>query len=466
LRHAAAILAILLAALFFPSIFGGADEVQEASSTGLLEWPMLPGDSLTQLARLIYPHDRAMQLHFIDAAKRENPEVFARHGSNQRFDQETLIRMPDLRQLSRFAARSRTAHSARHPAGTHNPSQAGNAVHPALQVSTALEQHAALPGRVQRSPDEVRVARGREDVAVPMAVTSQVEELMARNLALKREQAALDARLAALEANALQVQQAIANYRARPAKISKSRPKAPAALQSPHPAGDSLLPVSPMHLLTLGAVVLAGGGLVWLRRRYQRKSAAGAPASPLTSPPTLTTKPGVAPRSIQSLASHHDDSAFSVNEISSVVDEAKVFIALGRDAQAVEMLEEYIAAHPRAPVNPWLYLLEIHRGAKRKEEFTALARRFHQTFNVMAPQWENSSKTQMMVPRSLEEFPHIVKRLTEGWGTLDAQDFLNHLLEDNRGGERQGFSMDVLHEILLMLAILEVRDYLPALEPF
>jgi hypothetical protein len=57
-------------------------------------------------------------------------------------------------------------------------------------------------------------------------------------------------------------------------------------------------------------------------------------------------------------------------------------------------------------------------------------------------------------------------RLVEGWTKRDAQDFLNHLLQDNRGGERQGFSMDVLQEILLLLAVIELRDHLPQLKPF
>jgi hypothetical protein len=72
----------------------------------------------------------------------------------------------------------------------------------------------------------------------------------------------------------------------------------------------------------------------------------------------------------------------------------------------------------------------------------------------------------MVVPRSLEEFPHILAKLAEGWGSKDAQEFLNHLLQDNRGGERQGFSMEVLQEILLLSAILELRDHLPKLESF
>jgi hypothetical protein len=130
------------------------------------------------------------------------------------------------------------------------------------------------------------------------------------------------------------------------------------------------------------------------------------------------------------------------------------------------VLGDYITTHPRASANPWLYLMEIYRSANRKEDFVELANRFHQSLNVIAPQWETQSQMMLVVPHSLQEFPHILARLTESWGTLDAQDFLNHLLQDNRGGERQGFSMEVLEEILLLLAILELRDHLSALKPF
>jgi hypothetical protein len=426
LLRAATFFVLLLTALIFPAILGGADQVIDGAPPKLLEWPMLPGDSLRQLAQLIYPQDRAMQRHFIGAAIRENPATFSNFGADRKFDQETLIWLPDLKQLANSASSSRSPRHFLRP------------VRPAMQPSALAE----------------------------------IETLMARNQALKAEQDKLDVRITALKASITEMQEMIARDRRRISPPS-SRPVVIQAVP-PKPAGDSLLSPSPFHLLSALAIILVSGGIIWLRRRSK---SAGVLPKPLTMPSTPSTQMEVTvPPERANVATpaqqvtdekfRPDESVIMVGEIDSIVEEAKVFVALGRSERAIEVLEEYISAHPRASANPWLYLLDFYRSVNRPEDFTVLAKRFHQAFNVIAPQWESSDQKMMVVPCSLSEFPHILSRLCDSWGTLDAQDFLNHLLQDNRGGERQGFSMEVLQEILLLLAILEMRDHMPPLSPF
>lgn len=441
---------------------------------------MLPGESLHQLARLIYSHDNAMQHRFVDAAMRENPATFISFGADRKFDQETLIWLPDLKQLANLATSS-PRHFLRPVLPAMQPIASGAQPSP-LKLSAELEQHPVAPAQPQSSSttgiklasaDEIRHVN-----AVPAydaGAAAEIEALMARNQALKAEQVKLDARLAELEASIAAMHEAIMRDRRRTVRRVEPPPSSPATQAAPPvEAGESLLSPSPFHLLSVFAIVLVGGGIVWMRRRD--KPVRVVP-KPMTMPPPPSTQMevemlpemnGFADQKQENRADKFkpDDSVILVDEIDSVVEEAKVFVALGRGERAIEMLEEYITAHPRASANPWLYLMEIYRGAKRKDDFTALAKRFHQTLNVIAPPWENSEQTLMVLPRSLTEFPHILARLTDSWGTLDAQDFLNHLLQDNRGGERQGFSMEVLQEILLLLAILELRDHLPELKPF
>jgi hypothetical protein len=474
LLRAAAFLALLLAALIFPAILGGADEASDGSPPRLLEWPMLPGETLRQLAQLIYPQDSAMQRRFINAAVRENPATFSNFGADRKFDQETLIWLPDLKQLANLATTSRSPRHFLHPAlPAMEPSVAGAQPSP-LKISSELEhqstaavQPEGAAGGIQLAPaDNIRHLNATP--AYDAAAMAEIELLMARNQALKAEQEKLDARIAALEAGIRELREAIARDRRRSIRRivpPSSRPAAAAA--PPKPASDSLLSPSPFHIVTALAVILAGGAVIWLRRRSKP---AGAVPNILKMPPPTSAQMGAdfSARAQQAADDKFrpDDSVIMVDEIDSVVEEAKIFVALGRSERAIAMLEEHISAHPRASVNPWLYLMDFYRSANRREDFTELAKRFHQTFNVMAPQWEASAQSQMMVPHSLEEFPHISSRLTDGWGTLDAQDFLNHLLQDNRGGERQGFSLEVLQEILLLLSTLELRDHMPALKPF
>jgi hypothetical protein len=450
---------MVLAALIFPAILGGADEIGEHPPAVLLEWPMLPGESLARLASLIYPHDRAMQRHFIAAAVRENSSVFPMHGVRQPFERETPIRLPDLRQLSRLAAPAKTSRNIVRPTPAMRPAAAGAALS-RLRMSVALEA-AKTETSVLPVAGQPRLGEGRRAQSALSPSPAQLQELIARNLDLQAAQSALDGRLAALETDIRQLGEALM----RPAAASAL----PAASPTPIPARhDNPLPMAPAHLLTLAAGALAAGWLLWLRRRKSLRVLQAVDAlTPLSSP---TAEAGSASAtgwsSRQPADNAVDENSISVDEITSIVEEAKIFVALGRDEHAAGILQDYIATYPRASVNPWLYLMDILRAANRKEEFSALAQRFHQTFNLIAPQWEAAAPAMMVVARSLEEFPHILARLTAGWGAAEAQAFLVHLLQDNRGGERTGFGKDVLEEILLLQGVLELRDQLPLLRPF
>lgn len=473
MKRAATFITLLFAALVFPAVLGGAGEVHDGAPPRLLEWPMLTGESLSQVARLIYPDDLAMQHRFITAAVRENPATFSRINVSQKFDQETLIWLPDLKELSQLASSAKSPrHYLRPLLPAMQPSVAG-AQPSRLQMSAAIVDKPTTEVEGQRASDGVELTPApmiRHLNAMPTydrnAVTA-IETLVTRNQALKEEQKSLDARIAILEAGIAEAREALARDRRRsPRRIKRiAAPVQDSILTVP----DSLLSPSPLHLLTAMGILLAGGGLAWLRRRRRP----GGEAAVLVAIPVALQKPagqgldlGAPVSMVQIEENFVDDGFISVDEIASIVEEAKIFVALGRTDHAIEVLEDYITTHPRASAHPWLYLMEIYRGMQHREDFEAVAKRFHQAMNVIAPQWEKSSQSMMVVPHSLEEFPHLLGRLADGWGTLAAQDFLNNLLQDNRGGERQGFSMEVLQEILLLLTILEMRDHLPPLKPF
>lgn len=479
MRNPAIFLLLTIAALVFPAVLGGADEATDGAPPRLLEWPMLPGESLRQLAQLIYPQDRSMQRRFIAAALRENPATFTRYSADTRFEQETLIWLPDLKQLSDLATTpNQPRHYLRPALPAMQPSAAG-AQPSRLKMSAELEPQSGEPQQVRPSDDKLQLAsadRIRHVNATPVydaGALAEIEALTLRNQALKAEQEKLDARIAQLESAITALHEAIARDRRRP--VRRVEQKRPAPPRPTGQTGDPLLPVSPFHLLSALAVILAGAGIVWARRR-PRKVRPAVPVAPVTMPPPtarmeveeLTEASALVGRQPENPAQNQqaESNVITVDEIESVVEEAKVFVALGRAERAIEMLEEHLAAYPRASANPWLYLMDIYRSMNKRDEFTAVAKRFHQSLNVIAPQWDTTHQNMMVVPRSVTEFPHIMTRLSDTWGTLDAQDFLNHLLQDNRGGERQGFSMEVLEEILLLLAILELRDMLPEMKPF
>ena len=84
----------------------------------------------------------------------------------------------------------------------------------------------------------------------------------------------------------------------------------------------------------------------------------------------------------------------------------------------------------------------------------------HETFNVMTPVWyekEAAVNTAMIVPQSLEEFPHIMEQLYGVWPGELATVYLRSLITDNRGGERVGFGKAVVSEILMLIALLDTH---------
>lgn len=467
MKRAGTYLLLLFTVLVFPATLGGAGEMRDGAPPRLLEWPMLPGESLSQLARLIYPRDVRMQRHFIDAAVRENPATFPRISPRHPFDQETLIWLPDLKALSRLAASTPSPRHYLHPAlPAMQPGVAGARPSP-LQMSTVIDgkpitaaEHATVQSGVKLMP--APAARHLNTLPVyDREAAKAIEAVTAHNQVLQQQQQALAEKIAVLEAGIARAREALSREQRRIVRRPVS--PSPAVVDRTSTASDSLRSPSPLHLLTATGILLLGGLMAW--RRRQRSG--DVVAVPVTVPRQMAAADLGAPAAgVQIQENFSDDGLISVDEIASIVEEAKIFVALGRTEHAIEVLEDYITTHPRASAHPWLYLMEIYRSLQQRDAFEAVAKRFHKSMNVIAPQWEGSSQAMMVVPHSLEDFPHLLTRLTEGWGTLDAQDFLNALLQDNRGGERQGFSMEVLQEILLLLAILEMRDHLPSLKSF
>jgi hypothetical protein len=151
---------------------------------------------------------------------------------------------------------------------------------------------------------------------------------------------------------------------------------------------------------------------------------------------------------------------FLVDEIDSVVEEAKFFVAIGRAQQAIDLLVDHIDTNRETSAESWIYLMDLYRNLGNKAEFDALAVRFKHVFNVVEPQWD-SELVDLSIPVSLVEFPHIENKLVALWGTSECVNFLTELTSDNREGTRAGFSMEVFSEILLLIAIAEMRDDMP-----
>lgn len=148
---------------------------------------------------------------------------------------------------------------------------------------------------------------------------------------------------------------------------------------------------------------------------------------------------------------------FTVEQFDStdhVLELAEVMLAFGRSSQAIETLSQYIRNNANQSIEPWLKLLDLYHDTDSREEFESLAEELHKHFNVVIASWKDFEPLTGKHPEhsglTLEALPHIMDRLTSTWGTPECLAYLDKLLADNRGGQRQGFSLPLVRDILLL----------------
>lgn len=138
----------------------------------------------------------------------------------------------------------------------------------------------------------------------------------------------------------------------------------------------------------------------------------------------------------------------------SVLALAEIMLSFGRLSGATETLAEHIEQAMPASIAPWSMLLDLYRRGGMRTEFEALAGQIHDRFNVQVPDW-NDSTTPISGLKTLEDYPHVVQKATQLWGTQAGVDYLHRLVHDTRAGLRNGFPLEVVEEIALLLGIQE-----------
>lgn len=172
--------------------------------------------------------------------------------------------------------------------------------------------------------------------------------------------------------------------------------------------------------------------------------------------PRLTTITRLGPPSLLQITSEDKD------EHESAVELADVMMTFGRTHSAAQTLSNFIRSEPRQAVKPWTKLLEVYRTAGMRTEYEALSLQLNKTFNVKPIAWDDYETIQTST-ETIEDIPHAIIKIKALWGTNDCQIYLHDLLRDNRQGTRQGFSLTLVDEILMLLGVLE--SYLGPYKP-
>jgi hypothetical protein len=164
-------------------------------------------------------------------------------------------------------------------------------------------------------------------------------------------------------------------------------------------------------------------------------------------------------------------------EANPVMELADIMLSFGRVKGAAQALQEYIDHNPQEALQPWIRLMDVYRMAGMRDEFEAIARNLNQNFNVEIQQWDVvnpaaevgsldllvddtpvSSTPVAPRPQCLEDMPRIMSMVIELWPSSDVVGFLYQLLRDNRGGQRVGFALPVVEEILFLVELKETSN--------
>jgi hypothetical protein len=130
-----------------------------------------------------------------------------------------------------------------------------------------------------------------------------------------------------------------------------------------------------------------------------------------------------------------------------VLELADVMASLGLAREAAQAIIEHIHQNPHQDPSHWFKVLEIYRKTGNREGFDVAVRELRQHLNVSVGGWAEAAQTER---KSIEDYPHLSAELQALWHKPECDEFLNRLLEDNRGGQRAGFPQSVAEEIALL----------------
>ncbi len=443
-----------IALLLATTVSAGIDDLKlinpEKDTQDSMVWPMLPNESLAELATKFYPNNRRMQQTFIAKTKKLNLEKQLAIDPNQPIHTLTAIVIPNLQSLSASA-------------GTIKKS--GN---------VASEKPLQLTHNIESTAEKVKVSLEN----IPTRLIEEYENLIARNTFLKEEIERLNQRLVFLQNKlgelklvldktlSLPPQKKLKNLTENNAQVTKleaKTPNQPVTMPVEKVAPTVFFDVTNkfLWLSILGFGLLLSLSSILYKQYRERKYLQLVNAISKQKDETVfnvrDAEVSLTEDVLLGSSSLNKETTVEEHNDKTVLQEAKILMRKGLPDEAIGHLKWAIRAKPRSSINFWLYLLSIFRQQNLKDDFEKFAFEMHQTFNVMTPLWEERSVA-MVVPQSLEDFPYIMKLLTEKWPNEKITNYLHKLISDNRSGERSGFSQSVVEEILLLIDVLNTRE--------
>ena len=451
----------------------------------VLIWPALPNESVQKIAAQLYPNHVDLQRKFVFKTLRLNAENKLNLTEHEKFTAPRVILIPTPESLQDSIRAIKPSALALTPSQlklsmSYDMALPKNGLPPAISVALATAPSVAPPVAIEQVSPSPAVKT--EQVAPAAETPPMLAKPVVEPASIELPSANIDAKAINQESQAWQAN--ISHWwQGSISSLQNAVAQLKAAVSNWHlPAIDVKalnLPVTINQLLWFISLLLAVLGLssLLLARIAHRKKTtltlewfvppeyakdAGVllreyPVNKQVEASQLSTEKAIEKQS-DTFAMPPTAPEFEEHSDRQILLEAKAYEKNNRADEAIEHVKWAIRAQPKVSIELWLYLLDLYRQQNRQDDFENYAKAMHQTYNVMIPQWQEK-KVAMVVAQTLEDFPHLAEKLCAIWSTaVPATDFLQSLVDDNRDGERLGFSRAVVDEILLLCLVLEARD--------
>jgi hypothetical protein len=381
-----------------------------------MAWPLLPGESLEDLAQQFYPQNQALQARFLTMAVRLPANQSLRISATDVFNTPVLIALPTDAAL-------------------------GLASLPIKQV----------PAKSNFVPLQFSYQLSGITTPAPMGFWEKSNQRIHRQYnqvktQLQTSTAGIEASMLALSKRYQAWRKALADSATPTSSVVMAKPEGVKNLLKIDVAQDFLanIQLDPIKLLVIAGLLMTA---LWLMRQHKK----------VLSQLDVTNlyQPSFSTNSDELIQLKDDKEANSLN-IHNPLAKAQQLVAENRMSEAAQTLKASIAEAPKSTLMQRLFLLRLLRELSWEDEFAKYANELHQFYNVVTPSLSNES-VDLETPSTLEAFTHITAQLQQLWPEEAAEAYLQDLLTDNRGGERMGFSEEVLSEMALLLELSSLR---------
>jgi hypothetical protein len=484
-------------------------------------WQAIDGESALSIARHLFPRQPTAQRRFLQALQAANAEIDLGATGDKPLAAGTQLTIPDTRRRPAVADPSKSSVSIATESAPVRPKPekrqpplaqpgAGRLADRLSISGSSFEAETVPPDLPLRLATELSADAAAGATESRRAIFRLEYKLLGAIYDRAHQQLDLAEEMRQLELSVADLK-AASESPVRPASptVAETSVTPPPVAKTPDvtPPGRRIAPAPSDHTgwwIGLAAVLGSIALLVWLLRRHA-PGATPEPASrtpdslPPTEaiiwgepdktsftleahsvPPLATRHPvepptGTVPTVPAALSSAHEAPLLTEHHaFNQLMEVADIMLSFGRVKGATDALLEYIDASPDEALQPWIKLLDIYQQSGMREDYERLADKLKLHFNVARPGWETladlsvqpvtgddeeAASFEALLPRlpNIAQMLHLRTEIGRTWDTPEGHSYLNRLLRDTRNGERSGFSLSTVSELLFLLGVLEKR---------